>query len=72
MANMGQGEFTYDTFKQAYDTDPAIKAITHRFDQNGVELKSKVSGSTTAPSDLDKSKEKIHKTAVKAARRHMD
>lgn len=53
MTNIGQVEFDYDTFKQAYDTDPALKAIVHRFDQNGVELKSKQSGKNVAPSDAD-------------------
>lgn len=41
MSNLGQNQFDYDTFKQAYDANPALQNIVHRFDQDGVELKGK-------------------------------
>lgn len=41
MQNIGAESFSYDTFKMAYDSDQVIQALTHRFDQNGVELKTK-------------------------------
>lgn len=71
MANMGQEEFDYDSFKLTYDTDPTIKTIVHRFDQNGIELKSKSTDEINPTADDESSAEKVHKTAVKAARRHM-
>lgn len=41
MQNIGMEEFSYDTFKMAYDSDPVIQALTHRFDGEGIELKTK-------------------------------
>jgi len=41
MQNIGMGEFSYDSFKMAYDSDEVIQALTYRFDQNGVELATK-------------------------------
>jgi len=41
MHNMGMEDFSYDSFKLAYDSDEVIQALTHRFDQNGVELNTK-------------------------------
>ena len=41
MQNIGQGTFSYGSFKAAYDADPTIQALTHRYDQNGIELNTK-------------------------------
>jgi hypothetical protein len=41
MKNVNMEEFSYDTFKMAYDSDPVIQALVHRFDDKGVELKTK-------------------------------
>ena len=38
---MGDEELDYDAFKQLYDTDQNIKDMIVRFDQNGIELKTK-------------------------------
>lgn len=38
---MGMQDFDYGTFKMAYDSDPTIQAMVHRFDANGIELKTK-------------------------------
>ena len=65
MSNIGQAEFDYDSFKQAYDLDPALQAIVHRFDQNGVELKSKVSGKT-APSDAELDSKAVNQMAKRS------
>lgn len=69
MANIGQAEFDYDTFKQAYDTDPALQSIVHRFDGNGVELKSKVSGKNVAPSDVELDSKSVNQMAKAATAR---
>lgn len=34
-------EFDYGTFKMAYDADPVIQALVHRFSENGIELETK-------------------------------
>jgi hypothetical protein len=41
MQNMGMEDFSYDSFKLAYDNDPVIQSLTNNFDQNGVELQTK-------------------------------
>ena len=40
MQNMGKGNFTFDSFKAAYDSDPRLQALVTNFDQNSIELKS--------------------------------
>jgi len=39
MQNVGAGQFTYDVFKAAYDSDPKIKTLVTNFDQNTITLK---------------------------------
>jgi hypothetical protein len=41
MQNMGMEDFSYDSFKLAYDNDSVIQSLTNNFDQNGVELQTK-------------------------------
>lgn len=69
MANVGQADFNYESFKQAYDTDPALQAIVKRFDENGVELKSKASKTSSAPSDIDLSGKAVNQMAKSATAR---
>jgi hypothetical protein len=66
MVNAGQEEFSYDSFKMAYDSDPVIQALTHRFDQNGVELKTKAGNNDTAPSDAEDDKTAVTSMAKRA------
>jgi hypothetical protein len=40
MQNMGKGNFTFDSFKAAYDSDPRLKTIVTNFDKDKIELKS--------------------------------
>jgi hypothetical protein len=39
MQNMGRGQFTYDTFKVAYDSDPKLQKLIKNFDRDKIELK---------------------------------
>lgn len=39
MSNAESSQFTFDTFKAAYDQDPRIKAIVKNFDQNKIDIK---------------------------------
>lgn len=66
MQNVGDEEFTYDSFKQAYDSDPLTQGLTQRFDQNGVELKTKVTNTDTAPSDADPERSSVAQAARRA------
>ena len=70
MNNLGQAEFDYDTFKQAYDSDPALQAIVHRFDANGVELKSKLSGKDVAPSDAKLNSKAVSQMAKRSTNKN--
>ena len=40
MQNQGRGQFTYDVFKAAYDSDPRLQTLVSNFDKNTIELKS--------------------------------
>lgn len=68
MTNVGDEEFEYDTFKVSYDNDPAVQSLVKRFDQNGVELKTKAaSGDQAAQGQSNNEVEKMAKRATKAA-----
>jgi hypothetical protein len=41
MQNVGAEQFTYDTFKAAYDTDPSVKPLIKNFDKDGIEPNTK-------------------------------
>jgi hypothetical protein len=38
MKNMGSEQFSYESFKLAYDSDPRIKPLVKNFDQEGITL----------------------------------
>jgi len=39
MSNAESSQFTFDTFKAAYDQDPRIKTIVKNFDQDKIDIK---------------------------------
>jgi hypothetical protein len=41
MTNIGEEEFSYETFKIVYDSDPSIQNLIDRFDAEGINLKTK-------------------------------
>jgi hypothetical protein len=69
MQNMGMEEFSYDTFKMNFDSDPVIKALVKRFDQNGVELNTKRSKEETRPDTGDKGDKVVSQMAKRATAR---
>jgi hypothetical protein len=69
MQNLGDEEFTYDSFKQAYDSDPLTQGLVQRFDQNGVELKTKVGNNDVAPSDAERDPKAVSQMAKHATRK---
>lgn len=40
MRKMGHGEFTFDVFKSAYDSDSRLKELVKNFDKDKIQLKS--------------------------------
>ena len=40
MRKMGHGEFTFDVFKVAYDSDPRLQELVKNFDKDQIDLKS--------------------------------
>ena len=39
MQNQGRGQFSYEVFKAAFDSDPRIQAIVTDFDDSSITLK---------------------------------
>lgn len=66
MQNIGDEQFDYNSFKNSYDSSPMVKNLVHRFDNRGVELKTK----TTVPNKKQGQKQtdvsKMAKAAVDA------
>lgn len=58
MQNQGRGNFDYDVFKAAYDSDPKLQKLVTNFDQDKIEFKDnevddveKIKGNPGRPSD---------------------
>jgi hypothetical protein len=49
MQNIGHQQFTYDSFKVAYDSDQKIQNIVKDFDQNSITLKTSETDDVNAP-----------------------
>jgi hypothetical protein len=64
MQNVDNQQFTYDTFKAAYDADPKIQDIVKNFDQNTIELKT--SSADNLGAKEPKSKNKVSQMAKRA------
>lgn len=72
MQNMGSEEFDYNTFKMAYDSDEVIQALTHRFDQNGIELMSKAQkDDETRAVEKEKDSNVVSQMAKRATNKHL-
>jgi hypothetical protein len=39
MQNQGRGQFTFDVFKAAYDSDPRLQELVKNFDEQKIEFK---------------------------------
>ena len=70
MQNIGQGSIDYGTFKQAYDADKTIQSLTHRYDTNGVELKTQNTSDSSEHAANNKSNV-VSQTAKRATRRRI-
>lgn len=66
MQNIGNQQFTYDSFKAAYDSDPKIKEIVKDFDQQRVTLK------TSEIDDVNPSRTKSKNKVSQMAKRAVD
>ena len=68
MTNIGQEEFDYETFKLAYDADQNLANLVARFDQNGVELKTKAQSPDNPPVDGDTGSDTVAQMAQHATK----
>ncbi len=68
---MGDEELDYDAFKQLYDTDQNIKDMIVRFDQNGIELKTKKQNNQNQPVDGDTGSNVVAQMAQRATNNAM-
>lgn len=66
MQNIGNQQFTYDSFKAAYDSDPKVKEIVKDFDQQRVTLK------TSEIDDINPSRTKSKNKVSQMAKRAVD
>lgn len=66
MQNAGNQQFSYDTFKAAYDSDPKLQDIVKNFDQNTITLK------TSEVDDINPSKAKSKNKVSQMAKRAVD
>lgn len=67
MQNQGRGQFNYDVFKAAFDSDPKLQAIVADFDQNSITLK------TSETDDLPATDQSAGDSSVKTmAKRAVD
>ena len=64
MQNQGQGQFTYDVFKAAYDSDPRLQELVKNFDDNKIEFKS--SETDDLPDNSNKDADSVSKMAKRA------
>ena len=55
MQNIGRGQFTYDVFKAAFDSDPKLQNLVTDFNKDTIELKSSELDdvTNTAPKNSD-------------------
>jgi len=66
MTNIGKEEFDYDTFKLTFDADPNLQQLVARFDQEGIELKTKKQAPDQGPVDGDTGSAEVSQMAKRA------
>lgn len=71
MTNIGQEEFDYDTFKLNFDSDANLQQLVARFDQEGIELKTKAQTPDQGPVDGDTGSDAVSQMAQRATNKAM-
>lgn len=71
MTNIGKEEFDYETFKLTFDSDPNLQKLIARFDQNGIELKTKAQTPAQGPIDGDTGSDTVAQMAKRATKAAM-
>jgi len=66
MKSSGNEQFSYDSFKAAYDSDPRVKSLTKNFNQDEITL------ATDEESDLPQQDAKDDDTVSQMAKRATD
>lgn len=65
MQNQGRGQFTYEVFKAAFDSDPRLQELVSDFDDDRIELKDKETDDLETPkASSGKSVSQMAKSAV--------
>lgn len=67
MQNQGRGQFDYEVFKAAYDSDPRLKQLVKNFDKDKIEIKtSEVDDVENIPGDPGRPGDAVGKMAKNA------
>ena len=66
MQNMGGEAFVYDTFKNAYDSDPRVKEMVKDFSEAGITLKTKEDSDTASATTPDDGADTVSQMAKRA------
>lgn len=53
MQNQGRGQFNYEVFKAAFDSDPRLQNLVSDFDDDRIELKDKETDDLEQPNAAD-------------------
>lgn len=65
MQNQGRGQFNYEVFKAAFDSDPRLQELVSDFDDDRIELKDKETDDLENPKAASgKSVSQMAKSAV--------
>jgi hypothetical protein len=64
---LGLQQINYQAFKNIYDSNPAIQAMTKNFNDRGIELKVPGVGDAEQEQPIDQSKDQVNKIASGAA-----
>lgn len=66
MKNMGSEQFSYESFKLAYDSDPRIKPLVKNFDQEGITLATDAEANSTTQQQGTGSSNSVSQMAKRA------
>lgn len=64
MQNIGDEQFDYNSFKNSYDSSPMVKNLVHKFDNRGIELKTKKATPNKKQGSKETDVSKMAKAAV--------
>ena len=66
MQNVDSEQFSFESFKSVYDTDPRLKALVKNFDKTGIEPKTQNELASTANPKPDTGSDSVSAMAKRA------